>query len=178
MQQISRFVISHSSLADEGNGEIKQDTTKVMGKANESVSLPAAGGESGKHSEVVWQTEQLSLTQPGPVLESAARARTDASAWTHPSWWSSDGGPLTPVPAMPSASREESSRFQVDQGSPAMAGFPFTSTKLPAVWLASCVFGVFWCSFCVVLSVLCFLSTRGRGSQRVVAGEGRSWGSL
>lgn len=47
---------------------------------------PAAGGglsvEPAKHSEGVRQSEQLSLTQPGPVLKSAARAHTDASAWT------------------------------------------------------------------------------------------------
>lgn len=46
----------------------------------------AAGGElswgSGKHSGLVWQSEQLSLTQLGPVLKSAAQARTNASART------------------------------------------------------------------------------------------------
>lgn len=71
----------------------------------------AAGGGlswgSGKHSGLVWQSEQLSLTQLGPVLKSAAQARTDTSGLDA-------GGPRAPFSAMPSGSRErerESSRF-------------------------------------------------------------------
>lgn len=73
----------------------------------------AAGGGlswgSGKHSGLVWQSKQLSLTQLGPVLKSAAQARIGRIG-------PDAGGPRAPFSAMPSGSRErdrerESSRF-------------------------------------------------------------------
>lgn len=52
---------------------------KVIEKANESIGRASSRRQA--FSKVVWQSEQLPLTQQGLVLASAVRARRDASAW-------------------------------------------------------------------------------------------------